>query len=95
MKKINFPYIAVVLGLTMMPVIILGNTVDSHGARAVPLLSLLVMNEFAFFASIAGAYIGIQQLRAEGFSLVYGLVTMLCVSLTVEFTVLGMKLWPQ
>jgi len=95
MKKIYFPYIAVVLGLTFMPIIVLGNTVGHDGVRAVPLLSLLVMNEFAFFTSIAGVYIGVQHLRAVGFSLAYGLATMLCVALTVQFTVLGMQLWPQ
>jgi len=94
MKKIYFPYIAVALGLTLMPIIVLGNTVAADGVRAVPLLSLLVMNEFAFFACIAGVYIGIQRLREVGFTLVYGLATMLCVALTVQFTVLGMQLWP-
>ncbi|MDQ6977732.1 MAG: hypothetical protein Q9M75_06430 [Ghiorsea sp.] len=94
MKKIYFPYIAVVLGLTMMPIIILGNMVDANGVRAVPLLSLLVMNELVFFTSIGGVYIGVQRLRAEGFTLMYGLATMLCVALAVQFTVLGMQLWP-
>ncbi|WP_038246708.1 hypothetical protein [Ghiorsea bivora] len=94
MKKIYFPYIAVVLSLTFMPIIVLGNMVDNNGARAVPLLSLLVMNEFAFFVSIAGLYIGIQQIRAVGFTLLYGLATMLCLAFTVQFTVLGMQLWP-
>ena len=95
MKKIYFPYIAVVLGLTMMPIIVLGNTVAAGGVRAVPLLSLLVMNEFVFFTSIAGVYIGIQRLRAVGFTLVYGMATMFCVALAVQFTVLGMQLWPS
>jgi len=95
MKKNYFPYIAVVLGMVLMSIIVLGNTVGNDGVRAVPLLSLLVMNEFAFFASVAGLYIGIQQIRAVGFTLFYGLATMLCLAFTVQFTVLGMQLWPQ
>lgn len=95
MKKIYFPYIALVLGLTLMPIIVLGNTVGLGGVRAVPLLSLLVMNEFAFFTTIAGAYIGIRHIRAVGFTLKYGMATMLCVALAVQFTVLGIQLWPN
>ncbi len=94
MKKIYFPYIAVVVDLIIMPIIILGNTIGHDGVRAVPLLSLLVLNEFAFFASVAGLYIGIQQVRAVGFTLVYGLATMFCLAFAVQFTVLGIQLWP-
>ena len=95
MKKIYFPYIAVVLGLILMGIVIFGSTVGEDGARAVPLLSLLVINEFGFFSSIAGVYVGVQHLRATGFKLAYALATLLCIALTIQFTLLGMQLWPK
>jgi len=95
MKKINFPYLAVVLGLTFMPIIILGNTIGEDGLRAVPLLSLLVMNEFALIASAFGVWIGVQQWRVAGFQAAYAGATVLCAVQTILFVLLAVQLWPM
>jgi len=95
MKKINFPYLAVVLGLTFMPVIVLGNTIGEDGLRAVPLLSLLVMNEFALIASAFGVWIGFQQWRVAGFQPIYAGATVLCAVQAILFTFLAISLWPM
>ena len=94
MKKIHFPYLAAALGLTFLPVIILGNAVGEDGVRALPLLTLLIMNEFGFFATAAGIYIGVQHIRAAGIKPLYGLATVGCVALLIAFTTLGIELWP-
>ncbi len=94
MKKVYFPYLAAALCLTFLPIILLGNTADEEGVRVVPLLSLLVINEFAFFVAIAGAYIGIQHLLVGGFKPFYGLATLVCIVLSIQFAVLGFQMWP-
>lgn len=94
MKKIHFPYLATALGITFLPIIILGNTVGEDGVRAVPLLSLLIMNEFAFFAAAGGIFIGVQHVKAAGSTPVYMLAILCCVALLAAFTVLGIELWP-
>ena len=94
MKKINFPYLAFALCATFMPIVIIGSSVGADGQRAVPLLSLLVMNEFAFFIAAAGVYIGVQHIRSRGLLSLYGLATVCCAAFLVAFTLLGIELWP-
>ncbi|MDQ7004616.1 MAG: hypothetical protein Q9N67_06755 [Ghiorsea sp.] len=94
MKKVNFPYLAVALCLTFLPIIIIGNSVGADGQRAVPLLSLLVINEFAFFIAAAGIYIGVQHMGNRSLLSLYGLAIMCCAVFLVAFTLLGIELWP-
>ena len=98
MKTINFPYIALALGLFLLLVITRGSETDAEGITALPLLTLLIVNECAFFLTAAAAYIGIKQLYTSGFNFkknpVYIMTTVLCILLTIQFTLLGIDLWP-
>ena len=98
MKTVNFPYLAAALGLFLLLVINGGSQLDSDGSTALPLLTLLIVNEGAFFLCIAGVFIGIKQIRtgAQKFSLMstYTIVTILCALLSIIFALLGIKLWP-
>ncbi len=95
MKKINFPYIALGLGLVLMLVVIKGSEVrGGEAATAIPLLSLLVINEFAFFVTAIGAYIGIRQIVSTGIKPVYTITIVFCVLLSIRFLMLGIDLWP-
>ncbi len=98
MKTYNFPYLAAALGLFLLLVINRGNQLSSDGITALPLLTLLIINECAFFLSIAGVVIGIKQISsgAQKFDLMstYTIVTILCGLLTIIFALLGIKLWP-
>lgn len=95
MKNRIFPYIAVGLGLIAMLVVTRGNELRASGASEIPLLTLLVISEVAFFATAMGAFIGFKQLRAVGFNLRHTLVTAACVLLAGQFLWLGMSLWPR
>jgi len=59
---------------------------------------LLIINECAFFLSAAGSFIGIRYLSSIDFKLslkpLYSITTVLCILLTIQFTLLGIKLWP-
>jgi len=98
MKTINFPYLSLALGLFLLVVITRGSETGSDGTTALPLLTLLIINECAFFLSAAGSFIGIRYLRSISFKVslkpLYTMTTVLCVLLTIQFTLLGIKLWP-
>ena len=98
MKTVNFPYLAASLGLFLLLIINQGSQPGSDGDTALPLLTLLIANECAFFLCIAGVFIGVKQIRtgAQKFNLMstYTIVTILCALLSIIFALLGIKLWP-
>ena len=98
MKTINFPYLAMALSLFLLMVITRGSQTGSDGETALPLLTLLIINECAFFLSLAGAFIGLRYLKSIDFRIklkpLYSITTLLCILLTIQFTLLGLKLWP-
>jgi len=94
MKVIHFPYLALVLGIVMLLIVSIGRQVGPDGAVALPLLTLLVISEFAFFATGFGAYIGFKHSLAVGFKPIYSLVALLCAALSVRLMLLGIDLWP-
>ena len=98
MKTINFPYPALALGLFLLFVISRGRVTDAEGITALPLLTLLIINECAFFLTAAGSFIGLKQLYSSGSNFkknpLYLMTTVLCVLLTIQFTLLGFELWP-
>jgi len=94
MKTIHFPYLALVIGVVFLLMVSVGRQAGADGASALPLLTLLVITEFAFFATGIAAYIGFKHLQSTGFRLFYGLVSLLCALLSVRFMLLGIDLWP-
>ena len=98
MKTYNFPYLALALGLFLLLLVIRGSEIDASGVTALPLLTLLIANECAFILTAAGTYIGLTQLKATGFKLkqnpLYAMTTILCILLAIQFTLLGINLWP-
>lgn len=98
MKTINFPYIAGALGLFLLMVVTRGSDTSSEGITALPLLSLLIINECAFFLTAAGSYIGLKNIGTavieKKHKALYAVTIALCLLLTVLFILLGIKLWP-
>ena len=98
MKTINFPYIALALGLLLLLVVTRGSETDTEGFTILPLLTLLIVNECAFFLTAAGSFIGLKQLNSSGFNFrknpLYFMTTVICILLTIQFTLLGFELWP-
>lgn len=94
MKRINFPYIALGFGLFLMLVAIKGGETGNDGGTIMPLLSLLVISEFAFFATAIGGYTGIKHMLSVGIKPLYAAVTVFCILLSIRFIWLGMGFWP-
>lgn len=94
MSKVNFPYIALGLGLFFLAVVIFGGVRGEDGATALPLLTILVVSEFSFFVTAIGAYISIKTILESGFQLHIAVVGILCASLALKFLMLGIDYWP-
>ena len=94
MKKTHFPFIALGLGLVLLLAVITGSRQSAQGDTAMPLLTLLLMSEFAFFVTAIGAYMGFKKLKADGFNVSYAIATGLCVLLAIRFIFYGFELWP-
>ena len=98
MKTINYPYIAMALGLLLMMLVTKGSQLDEQGNTLLPLLTLLIANECAFILTIAGSYIGLKYLKSVSFNIrlkpLYTITTIVCILLAIQFTLLGLKLWP-
>jgi hypothetical protein len=98
MKTINFPYLALPLCLFLLLVVSRGSQTGVDGETALPLLTLLIINECAFFLAIAGAFIGTRHLWSINFKVslnpLYAITTLICILFSIQFALLGIKLWP-
>jgi len=93
MKKSNFLYIALGLGILLVFVVNKGSQIDD-GKTSIPLLTLLAISEVAFIVTAIGAYIGIREIRSNGFKLIDTTITIFCALLSARFLILGIDLWP-
>jgi hypothetical protein len=92
--KLSFPWLALGLGLTIAVILVASGAVDPASEPALPLLTLLVMAEFAFFVTAIGAVQGIRMGLAQGFGFILYTVIAGCSLLAVGFLWLGLSLWP-
>ncbi len=97
-KAINFPYLALALGVFILLVVTIGSKTGADGFTVLPLLTLLIFNEGAFLLTAVGSFIGLKQLYSSGFNFrenpLYFMTTIICILLTIQFVILGIKLWP-
>ena len=94
MKTYNYPYLALGLGLLLLVIIMKGSETDAEGLTMLPLLTLLIINECAFILTAAAVYIGIRRLMVIGFQAMYSATVLVCLLLSIQFMLLGIKLWP-
>ena len=92
--KLPFPWLALGLGLIIAVIVVVSGAVDPATEPALPLLTLLVLSEFAFFVTAIGAVQAVRAGLAQGFSPVLFLVIAGCALLAGGFLWLGISLWP-
>ncbi|MFQ5644845.1 MAG: hypothetical protein ACE5FQ_14275 [Thiogranum sp.] len=92
--KLSFPWLALGLGLIIALVMLVSGAVDPATQPALPLLTLLIMSEFAFFVTAIGACQAIRAGFVQGFGPGLIMVTAGCLLLACGFLWLGISLWP-
>ena len=94
MKKTNFPFIALALGLLLMGILIKTGATDPGTESVLPLLTVLIISEFGFIVMAIAVFIGGRTLVRNGFDLVLAVVVLVCGMLGVEFLMIGLNNWP-
>ena len=94
MKKTNFPFIALAIGLFLMGVLFKTGATDPDSELVLPLLTVLIISEFGFLVMAAAVYLGLQTMLKNGFDLALSVVTLVCGMLGVEFMITGLEHWP-
>ena len=94
MKKQAFPWIALSLGLLVMVTLLGAGALRPAEEYALPMLTMLIVDEFGFFLTAIGAGIGISVLMKEGVRVSLLITTLACIILCIGFLLLGFRLWP-
>lgn len=94
MKPQAFPWIALSLGLLVMVVLLGSGALRPAEEHALPLLTLLIVNEFGFFLCAIGAGVGIKYLLNGGLRAGLLVTVIGCSVLAAGFAYLGIRLWP-
>jgi len=92
--KMSFPWLALGLGLVIAVLLGLSGAVDPAASPALPLLLLLLLNEFGFVLTAIGAGLALRDATRDGFSPTLLMLIAGCAALAAGFLWLGLKLWP-
>jgi cytochrome bd-type quinol oxidase subunit 2 len=94
MKTEAFTWVALGVGLALALIALPASVPDREGNLALPLLTLLLLNEFGFILTALGAALGIRRLRAAGLRFPLLAAVAGCAVLAFVFAGLGLSLWP-
>jgi len=93
-NRFAFPWLAFGIGLLLAAFLFVSGARNPGAPHALPLLTLLIVTEFAFFLTAIGAVLGARALLRRGLDPGLSLTTLGCAALAVGFLVLGISLWP-
>jgi hypothetical protein len=94
MGKLTFPWLALGMGLLVAAGLLSSGVLSENANYALPLLTLLIVNEFGFFVTAIGAGIGINRLLKDGMQTVLLMVIIGDAILAAGFLYLAIRLWP-
>lgn len=94
MKKLAFPWIALSLGLLVMVTLLGAGALRPAEEYGLPLLTMLIVDEFGFFLTAIGAGVGVSALLKQGIRTSLLVTTLACGLLAAGFLFLGLRLWP-
>ena len=94
MQNISFPWLALGLGLAVAIGLMLSGVFSPDGSYKLPLLTMLIVNEFGFFVTAIGAGIGINTLLGKGMNPAMLGITLADGLMAAMFLYLGIQLWP-
>ncbi|MEA3412260.1 MAG: hypothetical protein U9R74_12080 [Pseudomonadota bacterium] len=91
MSRETFPMIALVVGAVLLAVLMAAGA--GEGGFTLPLLTMLLISEFGFLVTGAGAFLGAREWFGNGFRTGGSLATIACVVLAVVFAIEGFAIW--
>ena len=94
MTNPGFPGLALGIGILVAAGLLQSGALAPGAEQALPLLTLLVVNEFGFFVTAIGAGVGINAMLKQGVRPPLLLPTLGCAVLAAGFLYLGIRLWP-
>ncbi len=94
MTKLGFPWLALGMGLLVAIGLLASNVLSPEADYDLPLLTMMIVNEFGFFVTAIGAGIGINTLLKDGRQPRLLMVTVGCAVMAAGFLYLAIKLWP-
>ena len=94
MGKLNFPWLALGLGLLVATGLLASGALSPGADYDLPLLTMLIVNEFGFFVTAIGAGVGINSLLREGVQSTLLMVVIACAVMAAGFLYLAIRLWP-
>ena len=94
MGKLGFPWLALGLGLLVAVGLLAAGALSPEADYELPLLTMLIVNEFGFFVTAIGAGIGINHMLKDGMQPPLLMITFACAVLASGFLYLAIRLWP-
>jgi hypothetical protein len=94
MGKLTFPWLAMGLGLLVAVGLVASGVLSPEANYDLPLLTMMIVNEFGFFVTAIGAGTGINILLKNGMQPNLLMVTIACGLMAAGFLFLAIRLWP-
>jgi hypothetical protein len=94
LNKLPFSWLALGMGLLVAFGLLGSGALGPAEGYQLPLLTLLIVNEFGFFLTAIGAGVGINRMLVQGAGGGLLLSVAGCAVLALGFLWLGIRLWP-
>lgn len=94
MTNLKYPQLALGMGLLVAIGLLKSGALGSAEGYALPMLTMLIVNEFGFFVTAIGAGVGINTMMGKGATTGMLIVSVCCALLAALFLYLGIKIWP-
>ena len=94
MGKFTFPWLAMGMGLLVAVGLVASGVLSPEANYELPLLTMMIVNEFGFFVTAIGAGIGINVLLKNGMQPGLLMATIACGLMAAGFLLLAIRLWP-
>jgi hypothetical protein len=94
MNNLPFPWLALGIGLSVAVLLLASGALGVPEGYRLPVLTLLIVNEFGFFVTAIGAGVGINRMLAGDRPPGLQLSVIACAMLACGFVYLATRLWP-
>jgi len=94
MGKLTFPWMAMGMGLLVAVGLVTSGVLSPAANYKLPLLTMMIVNEFGFFVTAIGAGVGVNGLLKDGKQPSLLMVTVCCAVMSAGFLYLAIRLWP-